>query len=200
MTTDRVSISLVIATVSRPTLIGTLRSLVGQDWRPGDEVLLVGDGPQPIACDLFASSPLPGRYLTNPTRTGVWGHYARNWVLDAGVAAGTHLMALDDDDEYTPGAIATVREHLQQSPHRPHIYRMSGHPDAGTVWKEPVVRVANLGTPMLVFPNSPRKLGRYAYTYTGDYEFCSSTLFHYPEGPIWKEDVICRVRPWRFRD
>lgn len=45
------------------------------------------------------------------------GHHARNWVLDTKQAAGTHLMALDDD-EYTPDAIA-IRGSMPPKPRDP---------------------------------------------------------------------------------
>lgn len=67
------TISLVIATISRPTLARTLRSLRGQAWEPGDEVLLVGDGPQPVAAELFGQFGLSGRYVENLGPTGMWG-------------------------------------------------------------------------------------------------------------------------------
>ncbi|AMV30049.1 Glycosyl transferase family 2 [Gemmata sp. SH-PL17] len=193
-----IRLSLVIATVARPTLARTLRSLRGQLWEPGDEVLVVGDGPHPVAAELLAQTGLPGKYLENPTTRGMWGHHARNWVLDSRQASGTHVMALDDDDEYTPGAIARVRARLRTNPDRPHIFRMSGHPTAPLIWRpeRPVLTAGNLGTPCLVFPNDPEKLGRYGMRYTGDCDFAATTCAQYPDGPVWCEDVICRVRPF----
>lgn len=163
-----------------------------------DEILVVGDGTQPIARELCEqlSGRLPMRYIENPGPTGMWGHHARNWVLDARQAPGAYLMALDDDDEYTPDAIASARAAFAACPEpRPHIFRMSGHPAVGTVWKEPVMRVTNLGTPCIAVPNDPARLGRYAMAYDGDFTFAQSTCAHYPAGPVWSEAVICRVRP-----
>lgn len=194
------TISLVIATKGRPTLARSLRSLVGQAWAAGDEVLVVADGPLPLVrelCEQFAAL-IPVRYVENPGQTGTWGHHARNWVLDARQARGAWLMALDDDDEYTPSAIASARAAFAgcQTP-RPHIFRMSGHPSNPLLWEEPVLRVANLGTPCLGLPNNPGRLGRYGMTYAGDFEFARSTCAHYPSGPVWREEVVCRVRPGR---
>ncbi|MDY3555297.1 glycosyltransferase family A protein [Gemmata sp. JC717] len=200
---DRHTISLVIATISRPTLARSLRSLVGQDWRPGDEVLVVGDGVQPVArelCEQFARL-ISLRYLENPGPRGFWGHHARNWVLDTRQARGSYLMALDDDDEYTPGAIASARRAFDLLPvAHPHIFRMSGHPSCELLWSEPAVRVGNFGTPCIACPNDPNKLGRYALTYAGDFEFARTTLAHYPGGwPVWREEVVCAVRPTQQR-
>ena len=192
-----ISISLVIATVSRPTLARTLRSLQEQAWEPGDAVLLVGDGPQPVAAELFTQFGLPGRFVENPGTTGMWGHHARNWVLDAHQARGVYLMALDDDDEYYPDAIERVRAALTANPGRPHIFRMTGHPSNPLLWERPELKVGNLGTPCIVVPNDPARLGRYGMHYAGDFDFCQTTCAHYPDGPVWSEEPICRVRPWR---
>lgn len=192
------TISLVIATIGRPTLARSLASLRCQEWIPGDEVLVVGDGTQPVArelCGLFANA-LPLRYLENPGPTGLWGHHARNWVLDAKLCRGAYLMALDDDDEYTPGAIAAARAAFAASAEpRPHIFRMSGHPSCALLWAEPVLRVGSFGTPCIAAPNDPARLGRYGHRYTGDFDFAESTCAAYPGGPAWREEVICRVRP-----
>ena len=208
------TISLVIATVSRPTLARSLASLRAQEWIPGDEVFVIGDGPQPIArelCGRFAAAPpaqasslgvtfrwpaMPLRYMENPTQVGMWGHHARNWVLDAKLCRGDYLMALDDDDEYTPGAIAAARAAFAECPEpRPHIFRMSGHPSCALLWSEPVLKVGNLGTPCIAVPNDPARLGRYGHRYTGDFDFAVTTCAAYPSGPVWREEVVCRVRP-----
>ena len=192
-----VTVSVVIATVSRPTLARTLNSLRTQAWESGDEVLLVGDGAQPIAAELFAQFGLPGRYIEHMGTTGTWGHHARNWVMDSRQATGTHLMALDDDDEYYPDAIERVRAALAGAPGRPHIFRMTGHPFNPLLWERPELKVGNLGTPCIVVPNDPARLGRYGMSYTGDFDFCAATCAHYPAGPVWSEVPICWVRPWR---
>ena len=196
-----VTVSVVIATIARPTLARTLRSLRRQAWAPGDEVLLVGDGPHPVAAELFAQMGLPGKYLEHTGTTGTWGHHARNWVMDARQAAGSHLMALDDDDEYDPDAVANVRAALAAAPDRPHVFRMTGHATAPVIWRpgHPVLEPGNLGTPCIVVPNDPDRLGRYGMHYTGDFEFCASTCAFYPGGPVWREEPICQVREYRHK-
>lgn len=191
------TISLVIPTVSRPTLARTLASLRAQPWRAGDSVVLVGDGPQPVAADLWRQFRLPGLYAETPARLGFWGHGARNWVRDRGLATGDYLVALDDDDEWTPSALAVIRASLAESPGRPHIFRMAGCPVVGTVWKDKEVRLQNVGTPLLVAPNVPGKIGAYTERYGGDFDMIAETCVFYPDGPVWREEVICNVRPYR---
>lgn len=196
---DRPTISLIIPTVSRPTLARTLASVRKQDWYDDDEVLLVGDGPQPVARALWQQYGLPGRYLETPSCFGFWGHGVRNWVLAGRVATGTHLMALDDDDELTADAVKVVRAAVSEAPDRPHIFRMSGVPNGiGTVWQDKEIRERNVGTPTGVFPNDPTKLARFAPRYGGDYDFIATTAAMFPPNSVvWREEVICRVRPWR---
>ena len=188
------TISLVIPTVSRPTLARTLASVAGQLWIPGDEVILVLDGPQPIARELAGQFHLTIRVIEVPGPSKNWGHTPRNLVNQS--AIGTHLMNLDDDDELTGNAVEVVRRAIAATPDRPHIFRMSGHPAVGTVWKEKTIREGNVGTPMIVTPNIAGKVAQFnPNRYAGDFDFIRQTCELYPDGPIWNEEVICKVRP-----
>lgn len=199
---EAVTISLLIPTVSRPTLARTLRSVKDQDWRPGDEVILIGDGPQSVAAELWEAFDLPGRFLQVAGPSKDWGHTPRN-VIQAGGPfyarpVGSHLMAIDDDDELEPGAVAIVRDVIEANPGRPIIFRMGDFPEDGRyLWEIPVLREGNIGTPMFVPPNDPGKLGKYAPRYGGDFDFVRDTCKHYPEGPVWRPEIICRIRPRR---
>lgn len=188
------TLSLIVPTIGRPTLARALLSLRRQAWRAGDEVLLVGDGPQLVARSLWEQFHLPGRYLEVPqTSPPDWGHTPRN--LTHSLARGAYLMALDDDDELTSGAVATVRASLAVNPSRPHLFRMSGDLNVGTVWKVKDVRLGNVGTPMFVTPNDSAKLGRYASRHGGDCDFIRETCSFYSDGPVWREEIICAIRP-----
>lgn len=188
------TLSIVVTTTSRPTLAQTLRSIRFQDFRVGDEVLLVCDGPQPTAVSLWNQLHLPGRVIHFPDGPhGYWGHVVRNATLSE--CKGDFILAMDDDDIYTPGALTAVRKAVAENPTRPHIFRMSNHPAVGTVWKVKEIKDANVGTPMFCFPNVQEKLGRYGMRYCGDLDFCSSTCEFYPDGPVWRDEVICKVRP-----
>lgn len=195
MTSDDVTLSVVIPTISRPTLARTLASLKDQDWREGDEVLLVGDGPQPQARELWGQFGLPGFYVELP-RGGHWGHVVRNAVLDEGLASGSHLAALDDDDCFAPGAVGVMRGAVGLEPGRPHLFRMDWRTIGGKVlWEERVLRVGNVGTPMFVAPNDPGRLGRYGMTYEGDFAFIRGTCDRYEGGPVWRPEVTILCRP-----
>lgn len=195
------SISLVIPTIGKPTLARTLASLVGQPWRPGDEVLLIGDGPQPVAAELWDqfAGAVPGRYLETPNTLGFWGHGIRNWVQDRGIPRGGLRAQLDDDDIWTPGALAAIRASAIEHPGRPLVFRMDWSAPDGSrrvLWNEPELREGNVGTPLLV---TPVTLGHAPWThrYAGDFDHISTICSRHPEGPVWVPDVICICRPHR---
>lgn len=193
--TEMIRFSLVIPTISRPTLARTLLSLRGQDWQEGDEVLLVGDGPQPVAEAFWKQLNLPGRYIETPTQLGYWGHGIRNWINDERLATGTHLLNQDDDDVCRPGAIEDIRQALSAAPDRPHIFRMATLHDGRVLWRAKAIEHGNVGTPMIVVPNAAGRLGRWGNFHGGDLAFLTETLSFYPDGPVWREEVIADVWP-----
>lgn len=118
-----------------------------------------------------------------------WGHVARNLAMPR--AAGTHLMFCDDDDSFVGDALLNVRRVLVSEPDRVHIFAMlqgehktvaSDPPGCGTV-----------GTPMIVVPNDPEKLGSWADVYEGDWWFLDSTLKKRNEEAIVHETPIARI-------
>lgn len=190
---DPPTLTLMIPTIGRPSLARCLHSVRVQDWRSGDAVILIGDGPQPVARALWDQLKLPGRYLEVPGPSADWGHTPHNLVMP--IAPGDYLMALDDDDRLAPGAVATVRAAVAAHPGRPHLFRMRLHHLGGrTLWVDREVRHGNVGTPMLVAPNDPARLGRYAPRYGGDFDFIRECVAHYPGGPVWREEVVGEVR------
>lgn|GEM_PF-3135835 len=188
----RPTISLLLPTISRPSLAGALRSLQTQAWEPGDEVILIGDGRQPEARRMWESAGLPGRYVEVPGPSGDWGHTPRNLIM--GEARGDYLMALDDDDELSPNAIATIRAALRLAPGRPHLFRMRLHHHGGRiVWHDREIQLGNVGTSMFVTPSG--RVGRYRPWYGGDSDFIRETCSYYPDPPVWREEVICEICP-----
>lgn len=190
------NLTLVIPTISRPSLLATLNSLRKQNWQEGDEILVVGDGPQETARCIWEASGLPGRFLETPEQLGSWGHGVRNWVNTNRLAKGDYVAALDDDDVWTPEALDTVRRTVAEAPSRPILFKMAvGTLEGKKLWKDKNLKVGNVGTPMLVAPNDPWKLGTWGTEYGGDGRFIIETCKHYPEGPVWHEGVLCVIRP-----
>jgi glycosyltransferase involved in cell wall biosynthesis len=178
------SITLIIPTISRPTLKRTLDSLKGQPWQRGDEVIVVGDGKQPAAKQMWRSARLKGRYLEVLGPSGDWGHTPRN-VVNPSVRSG-FIAALDDDDIWTPNALASIRAAITADPDRPHIFGMKCYPP---------MAFEGICTPMLVCPAIPGKLGKYTPRYGGDQDFAAETIAFYPGGAVRHDEAICLVRP-----
>lgn len=195
------SLAVIVPTVGRPTLRDTLASI--GELEPGDQVIVAADGVQLSARAALNHYRQDGLYYLEikgpPSSYG-------NLQRDAGMAAAKAdwLLFMDDDDEYVPGALATVRHTVEQQPGRPHIFRArwgAGHHASGvTLWKERELTAGNIATPMVVLPNR-----RYATSWldsdaegirgwTSDFRFLSQAIGEAGE-PVWCQDVIALVRP-----
>ena len=180
--------SIIVPTTGRDTLARALQSLADQPLGPDDEVLVVGDG------DAIAIAAAEHRYrFIHCPPGGNWGSDERR--LGIACATGTHLVFLDDDDVYLPGAFAAMRAVVAQHPDRPHMFRMI-NVDGRTLWREKVVAFGNHGTPQFVTPNDPARLGQWGTSYAGDTEFVIATLTLYPpDALVWNDTVTYQCRP-----
>jgi glycosyltransferase involved in cell wall biosynthesis len=180
-------LSVVIPTIGRETLRATLTSVAPQLER-SDEVLVVGDGRPACAREILARQ---GRrhwcYLETDGPCNDAGGTQRD--LAATVARGDHLCFMDDDDVFTPGALAAIRRGVAEHPERVLVFRMDNY---GTLlWREREVRYGNVGTPMVVVPNDPARLASWR---SGDFEFIRDSCERLGE-PVWRDEVVAIVRP-----
>jgi hypothetical protein len=83
--------TVIVPTSRRPSLPAAVGSVVGQ-LEPGDELIVV--------C----------------SNDGDFGNRGRNSAIDR--AQATHILFLDDDDEFLPDAFATMRQSVALSPGR----------------------------------------------------------------------------------
>jgi hypothetical protein len=184
--------SIIVPTCGRPSLERTLQSISDQVLVEGDELLLVTDGPQPLAAALIAASGLPGRCVETPVSRDL-GASQRNQGMK--LATGDYLLFMDDDDIFSPGAFATIRAALRTSPGLPHLFRMRYAADGRVLWDGRTVAFGNIGTPMIVFPNLPglRPWDRWD---GHDYRFVADNLPLWPSGSlVWRKEVIAIIRP-----
>lgn len=180
-------LTVITPTIARPSLRETLTSIAGQ-LGAGDEHLVIGDGPQPDAAAMCAE--FGATYLTGPASRG-YGMLQRDCGIS--VATGEYVAFCDDDDVFTPDALATIRAAIGEHPGTPLLFRMAT-PWLGVLWQERVVREGNVGTPMIVTPrydDIPRWHDD-GLLYTGDHRFIKRLTDAH--GVAWREEVICIVR------
>jgi len=126
--------------------------------------------------------------------TGDHGYTARTRGMAQ--ATGTHIVFMDDDDVFLPGAFDLFREHACDVPV---IFRMD-HYAHGILWREPVLEFGNVSTQMFMVPNVPEKFGVWAPHMPGfqepggDYTFLAGCV-EKMGGPVWREEVVAKLRP-----
>lgn len=179
--------SVIVPTAGRRTLRYTLESISPQ-LQPGDELIVV--------CN----------------RDGDFGNRARNSGIER--ARGTHIVFLDDDDEWTPDALARMRRFADQHPDRVGIFRFRS--EYGEMPDREHLRAT--GSPNYVVPNVEGKVGRflpadltdpecrplrpgetpeYLAQRFGDFEFIRSTLELRGDEPVWVPEVTTILRAER---
>jgi glycosyltransferase involved in cell wall biosynthesis len=200
------TLSLIIPTIGRGTLLRTLHSVLPQLLR-GDEILVIGDGPQSTVRMLIeqahlthdlAHCPMCGgefelRYFETE-RTNTWGSDQRQFGM--AVATGDYLAFLDDDDTWAVDArqqIAAATESVGERLYgpKPHIFQMR-YANGAVLWTVPALREANIGTPMLVVPRELERLGRWSSRYECDFDFARSWGW-LDEEIVWHESVIALI-------
>jgi glycosyltransferase involved in cell wall biosynthesis len=178
--------TVIVPTAGRPTLTHTLASIVPQ-LEPGDQLIVD----------------------RNDDRD--FGNAARNRAIDK--ATTSHLVFLDDDDEWLPGALDAMRAFARDNPGRIGLFgsRYELHGDHFNTTLEPGAFSSSMG----VFPND-RRLGRFAPARElrplrpgetpeglairwGDTEFFRSTLELHEDPPILVPVVTSVVRPEKRR-
>lgn len=189
------TICIITPTIGRPTLA---RALASGELAPGDEWIVVGDGPQPEAEQVVNQMGPQYRYVEG-SETRNRGNEQRD--LGMSLASADYLLFLDDDDVFTPGAIGVVHGFLEDLPRpMPIIFRM--HHNGHIIWQSQELWPGEVGGCMFCLPNVPGKLGRWAgwpNEQTSDLEFIKDTLRHYGRGDLlWSGNVIVRCNPERI--
>jgi glycosyltransferase involved in cell wall biosynthesis len=163
-----------------------------------DEVIVIGDtldGQMPKVETLVRSYDRRFRYLTYNAGRHDWGHSQLNHGLEH--AQGDYIHCNDDDDTWSPGAVALMREAMRGTPDRPLLFRFQSY--FGPVyWQQRGLFARNhIGGHCLVAPNIPGKVGRFAPEYAGDFDYLESTINLHGgiEQAVWCDEVVCVARP-----
>lgn len=193
---SKIRLSIIIPTCGRDTLERTLSSVFAGGYSKSDEVIVVEDGPQPNAkriVDKFQSK-ITISYLHSP-QDSWYGNAQRNIGMKA--AKGSHLLFIDDDDEYTRDAICTIRAAINQNSQNIIIFRMVAK-DGRLIWNDKSIRLANVSTQMFVVPNIQSLLGIWGQGIPrgkngGDFAFLKTTVNRWPNDPIWRKEQPVRM-------
>lgn len=172
------TITYIVPTIGRATLIETLNSI--ECW-PGDEILIVGNG--------YRVNDPRARFLDCPPG-GDWGHSERNFAMPH--VRTTYTAHIDDDDLYAPGTRALMADAIGKANNKPILFRMR-FPNGITLWREPEIKCGNVGTPMMLMPNEPEKLGTWEPFIGGDCAFLESSRW-LPSEYVWRPEVIALLR------
>jgi glycosyltransferase involved in cell wall biosynthesis len=187
---EKATFTVIVPTTGRPTLRHTLASISSQ-LEAGDTLIVVRND------------------------DGDFGNQARNRGIE--VATTSHLVFLDDDDEWVPGALARMRLFADEQPGRIGIFRcrIEGVAEGPTT-----PDLGGTGTQNYVVPNLPGKVGRfrpadlsdptfralrpgetaeYLSVRLGDVEFIRSTVELQQSEPVWLPEVTTVLRPERNR-
>jgi hypothetical protein len=196
-------ISFIVPTTGRASLADTLDSIQPYD---DDEIIVIGR-PCDLPCD-----PQPSALHTASTRLTTSSfrqtflhrrlrkvrfiecdpfHDFGATERSIGIAAarGSHLAFMDDDDVYAPGARALMADAIARTPDRPVLFRMR-YPSGFVLWQQPVLRMGNVSTQMMLLPNDPAKLGRWqSGRRECDYDFLASMTWP-AESIVWRTEKI----------
>jgi hypothetical protein len=167
-------ISFIIPTVGRPSLAVTLASV---ETMPGDEILIVCD--ERVDIQPFVEGRAEARIVHCPPGND-WGHAERNFAM--------YIAHIDDDDTYAVGARALMADAIRETPGRPVLFRMQ-YPCGITLWRDPFIRCGNVGTPMMLIPNVPEKLGTWGSFVGGDCSFLEGSGWSSDEY-VWRPEII----------
>jgi glycosyltransferase involved in cell wall biosynthesis len=181
-----------ISTHGDPRIIRTLHSIATQKLIPGDDVLIVGDGPQPWTKQVVETFGPPFRYVfTKATRD--WGHTQMNVAINK--VGGDYVTGQDHDDIYLPRAFESIREAILLCPGKPLMVRVKT-PSLGILWTAPAA--SPLDGHCLVTPNDKDKIGRFDSEYDGDQRYMSGTVDAW--GTVgWVDKVTTLTRPtWKL--
>jgi glycosyltransferase involved in cell wall biosynthesis len=197
------TLSIVTPTQGRPTLERMIAS--GRDQLlPGDEWLVVVDRHELGIADqrAIARRIVPYVFRVHSLSHDAGRHDFGHSQINHGMAhaSGNWLVHLDDDDVFTPGALAAIRAAIVALPAPcPLLFRFVT-PWGQTLWQPQdrdrgTVREGAIGGHCLVHPNAPGKIGQFTPRYEGDYDAIRETIDLWGGRVAWVDAVIARCRP-----
>lgn len=195
------TIAFIVPTVSRPTLLRALLSILQQpDFSQDDSILVVGDGRQPNAEHLVASlvaSGHRGLHYFEHGPTNMVGNAQRNYALDAlsrNDVTASHVAYLDDDNVLLSGALAAIKAAIKEEPLGPLMFRVA-HQGGRVLGFDRKLECGSVDGHCIVHPNIEGRVGRWTGRYEADFDFISDTVGKWGGHVRWRDEVIIRLRP-----
>jgi len=192
------TLSIIIPTAGGGDLPLTIHSINTQGLIDGDQILVIGDGPQHEAQDQIEALGEPYRFLSCQ-QTGDWGHTPCNFALP--FCTADYLLVQGDDDIFLPRAFDKIREAIlaNTGEPRPLMFRFYTN-DRWLVWADEDTHElgpALVGDHNIIAPNILNKLGRWETHYRGDLGYVRGTAGFYggSAGMLWRKEIITRQRP-----
>ena len=206
-------LTIIVPTLGRVSLVSTLRSIADQATEE-DRVVVVEDsefskGSAALVRLFMRNEALRGNWscfnVGRGAPLGAFGHGARNWLLDNWFDEGDrrYCCSIDDDDVYAPGALDAMRHWMDGNLGRWFIFQMLGGPnshfkDVTVPVMGHVLKLGNVGTPMLCWPNCAARFGTAPSDlgdgYYGDFDLAYD-LNRILGPPIWVDQTVAIVRP-----
>lgn len=185
-----ISLSVVLPTVGRDSLIRTLTSLVEAGLTRQDELLVMADGEsqQEIRTTVFGLEPLtlavaPKVHFMAPDEGGFWGHPGRTAGMR--LARKCAVMFTQDDQVFVPAALDKLRWELKEDPDWEkcgHLFRVV--PRSGYIVPTNPGRysLGHVDADCIVLPTRLRPLyGTWDHSYNGDHSFIAETVENFTE-------------------
>lgn len=182
------SICIITPTIGRDSMKTMLDGLLPQLVK-GDEVLIIGDGPQPNSQRIVNEINSPFiRYWEIPLIRN-FGNPQRNLAIKE--AKADYLMFVDDDDTVHEDGIRKVRKAATKNPGMLLMFKMMHQ--GIEIWRTPTVVAGNVSGQMFVLPNVKGKIGTWSGNYHADLDFMNSTIALYPPNSVvWRYQFITK--------
>lgn len=190
-----ITISVIIPAIGRPSLEKVLRTLVPQ-MVPGDEIQVIGDGPQPESKKVVDAVGSPMVKYDEQGPFFKYGNPQRN--IGIGRATGKFLWFIDDDDSPMADGILTIKRLVAPQPSNPHLFHVLYRGIPMPLLHDKRLWCGNVTGQCFVAPNVPGRLGKWTDNYEGDFSFISETLNLYPgklKDLVYHSEITCSVIP-----
>ena len=192
-----VKLSVICPTIGRISLLSLIEAYLPQ-LSANDELLIVGDGPQPRSKAICTSLHGFVHYIETPSKTGDFGCTPCDYAIER--AKGDYVLFIGDDDLPTKNAIQIIKEGLKNRPDLPHIFAMY-HTNRVLLDS---VECGFVSGQQIVIPRNLSKMPKMADVpvhqwLVSDWIFINKVVNRW-KGVVYHPDVICYLKKQNYGD